>query len=264
MTPYILEEREIRMRSCVCMLLPNNLSWVRLGKSLPLLKKNLISQYPVDFVVFHETGFSELNKSKIRSEISGAIFREISFNIHESARDFQPLWSKDWSREKCLSYGGMCTFYTKDIFEEMTQMGYDYYMRLDDDSYLHSTFDENPFEFLQREGKIYGYCLKIKEAPHVIQGLFDFILKHSEVASGYHFDPPYWIYYNNFEIVDVKKYREKTSDINMKLHESGGIYFWRWGDAPIRTILLSIYFSPTEVHEFDISYEHAEHSRQKA
>lgn len=252
------------MRSCACMLLPNNLSWVRLGKSLPLLKRNFLSSHSSDFVVFHEAGFSDQNKSRIRSEIPNVIFREIRFNIHESARDFEPLWSKDWSREKCLSYGGMCTFFTKDIFEEMIQMGYDYYMRLDDDSYLYSGFDENPFEFLRRENKVYGYCLKIKEPPHVIQGLFDYIQKNSEASRDLSFDPPYWIYYNNFEIVDVKKYREKTLEINQKIHESGGIYFWRWGDAPIRTILLSLFFTAEQVHEFNISYEHAEHSRQKA
>jgi len=251
------------MRSCVCMLLPNDLSWGRLGKSLPLLKKNLLSRHGADYVVFHEAGFSEENKSKIRSEIPGTIFKQIEFSIHESAQGFEPLWSKDWSREKCLSYGGMCTFFAKDIFEEMTQMGYDYYMRLDDDSYLYSCFDENPFELLQREDKIYGYCIKIKEAPHVIQGLFDFIQSNSEATRTYSFDPPYWIYYNNFEIVDIKKYLEKTREINQKIHDSGGIYFWRWGDAPIRTILLSLFFSPEQIHEFNISYEHAEHSRQK-
>lgn len=252
------------MRSCVCMLLPNNIVWSRLNRSLPLLKKNFLSEHPVDLVIFHERGFSSENIRKIRTEIPGAIFREIQFKIHVSAVGFEPMWSKDWTLEKCLSYGGMCTFFAIDIFEEMTQLGYDYYMRLDDDSYLLSPFDENPFEKMKREDKVYGYCLKIKEAPHVIQGLFEFIEQNATFDRDYGFYPPYWIYYNNFEIVDVKRYREKTLDINQKLHNSGGIYFWRWGDAPIRTILLSIYFEPEQIHEFDMSYEHAEHSRQKA
>lgn len=252
------------MRSCVCMLLPNNVVWSRLNKSLPLLRKNFLSMYPVDLVIFHEKGFSSENVRKIRNEIPNTIFREIQFKIHESAIHFEPLWSKDWLLEKCLSYGGMCTFFAVDIFEEMTLMGYDYYMRLDDDSYLLSTFDENPFQKMKAEDKVYGYCLKIKEAPHVIQGLFEFIQENTPFDKDYVFCPPYWIYYNNFEIVDVKRYREKTFDINRKLHDSGGIYFWRWGDAPIRTILLSVHFNPEQIHEFNIAYEHAEHSRQKA
>jgi hypothetical protein len=179
----------------------------------------------------------------------------------ESAQGFKSLWSDDWSVEKCTSYGGMCTFFTKDIFEILMEMGYDYYLRLDDDSYLYEDFKENPFEKICRENKSYGYCLKIKEGPHVIQGLFPFIKQH--VETDYVFDEPYWIYYNNFEIVDIKRYyNDQIREISQKIHESGGIYHWRWGDAPIRTILVSI-FLPDEVMEFDIDYEHAEHRTNK-
>jgi mannosyltransferase len=245
------------MRTCAVMLLPNDLVWSRLNQSLPLLKRNLLDKYPIDYIVFHEAGFSEANKREIRKRVNGGIFKEISFSMPEAAIDFKPRWSDDWTLKKCTSYGGMCTFFTKDVFEILIEMGYDYYLRLDDDSYLHGSFDENPFEKMQREQKVYGYCLKIKEAPHVIQGLFSFIKENVETQ--YSFDEPYWIYYNNFEIVNLKKYySDKAKEITQKIHESGGIYKWRWGDAPIRTILISI-FQPDNVMKFDIDYEHAEH-----
>jgi hypothetical protein len=225
------------------------------------LKRNLLDKYPIDYVIFHETGFSEANKNEIRRRVSGVIFKEIKFNMPESAQRFKPLWSDDWSLEKCTSYGGMCTFFTKDIFEILMEMGYDYYLRLDDDSYLYEDFKENPFEKIRRENKSYGYCLKIKEGPHVIQGLFPFIKQH--VETDYVFDEPYWIYYNNFEIVDIKRYyNDQIREISQKIHESGGIYHWRWGDAPIRTILVSI-FLPDEVMEFDIDYEHQDIRNKK-
>jgi hypothetical protein len=225
------------------------------------LKRNLLDKYPIDYVIFHETGFSEANKNEIRRRVSGVIFKEIKFNMPESAQGFKPLWSDDWSLEKCTSYGGMCTFFTKDIFEILMEMGYDYYLRLDDDSYLYEDFKENPFEKIRRENKSYGYCLKIKEGSHVIQGLFPFIKQH--VETDYVFDEPYWIYYNNFEIVDIKRYyNDQIREISQKIHESGGIYHWRWGDAPIRTILVSI-FLPDEVMEFDIDYEHQDIRNKK-
>jgi alpha 1,2-mannosyltransferase len=249
------------MRTCAVMLLPNDLIWSRLNQSLPLLKQNLLDKYTIDYVIFHEAGFSEANKNEIRRRVSDVIFKEIKFNMPESAQGFKPLWSDDWSLEKCTSYGGMCTFFTKDIFEILIEMGYDYYLRLDDDSYLYEDFKENPFEKIRRENKSYGYCLKIKEGPHVIQGLFPFIKQH--VETDYVFEEPHWIYYNNFEIVDIKRYyNDQIREISQKIHESGGIYHWRWGDAPIRTILVSI-FLPDEVMEFDIDYEHQEIRNKK-
>ena len=248
------------MRTCVAMLLPNDLIWSRLNQSLPLLKRNLLDKYPIDYVIFHETGFSEANMNEIRNRVSSVIFKEIKFNVPESAQGFKPLWSNDWSPEKCKSYGGMCTFFTKDIFEILIEMGYEYYLILDDDSYLHGSFEENPFEKMRAENKSYGYCLKIKEAPHVIQGLFPFI--KNKIETEYNFEEPYWIYYNNFEIVDLKKYYDgQIKEITEKIHESGGIYHWRSGDAPIRTILVSIFLSH-DVIKFDIDYEHAEHRTQ--
>lgn len=245
------------MRMCAVMLLPNDLIWSRLNQSLPLLKRNLLDKYPIDYIVFHERGFSEANKNEIRNRVSGVIFKEIKFNIPESAQGFKPLWSEDWSLAKCISYGGMCTFFAMQVFEILIDMGYDYYLRLDDDSYLHGSFQENPFEKMQKENKSYGYCLEIKEAPHVIQGLFPFIKE--QIETEYSFEEPYWIYYNNFEIVNLKRYYSgQIKEITQKIHESGGIYHWRWGDAPIRTILVSM-FLPDEVMKFEIDYEHAEH-----
>lgn len=69
------------MRNCAVMLLPNDLIWSRLNKSLPLLKKNLLDRYPIDYVVFHEAGFSEISKKEIQRRVNDVIFKEISFSI---------------------------------------------------------------------------------------------------------------------------------------------------------------------------------------
>ena len=63
------------MRACVAMLLPNDLIWSRLNQSLPLLKRNLLDKYPIDYVIFHERGFLEANMNKIRNRVSGVIFK---------------------------------------------------------------------------------------------------------------------------------------------------------------------------------------------
>ncbi len=50
-----------------------------------------------------------------------------------------------------------------------------------------------------------------------------------------------YVYYNNFELSRVDLWRTKEyTDYFLELDRSGGIFRYRWGDAPIRTISLAL------------------------
>ena len=69
------------------------------------------------------------------------------------------------------------------------------------------------------------------------------------------------MYYNNFEVSSVPFFRrmEVLKWTNAVL-DSGGIFLYRWGDAPLRYLTLALFASPAEVlHrgvDFNISYCH--------
>ena len=143
------------MKTCFVLLLPNNLRHHLLNKSLSSLYNFYLRSYPTDVVIFHEIGFSVNNKQTVKNLLpnTNVIFKEIQFsvpNIILNDKDFKPKWTDTyWWPEKCLSYGGMCTFFGFDIFSYLDEMGYDYYARLDDDSYFLNPINYNIFEFMK-------------------------------------------------------------------------------------------------------------------
>jgi len=258
------------MKTCFCLLLPNNLNITAVNKCLNNLYNFYLCKYPTDVVIFHETGFSQNNKKIINNLLpkTNIIFKQIEFsipNIVSNDENFKPKWTETyWGPEKCISYGGMCTFFTRDIFNYLNEMGYEYYARLDDDSYILNSINYNIFEYMKNNNLIYGYVIKMLEAPHVVNGLFNFIVDNIEKEKILNKDYTFTnsanlvYYYNNFEIVHVQKYLNITNKINNKIHESGNIYYWRWGDAPIRTILISMLFDTNAVKKLsNIDYQHA-------
>jgi hypothetical protein len=57
--------------------------------------------------------------------------------------------------------------------------------------------------------------------------------------------PNYW---NNFEVVDMSFMRRKqVVDFIQAVDESRGIFLYRWGDAPLRYIILALFANATEV-----------------
>ena len=53
-----------------------------------------------------------------------------------------------------------------------------------------------------------------------------------------------FMYYNNFNIISVDTWNKpEIQDIVKKIDEQGYIYYCRWGDAPLQTIILSLYDS---------------------
>jgi hypothetical protein len=57
--------------------------------------------------------------------------------------------------------------------------------------------------------------------------------------------PNYW---NNFEIVDLSfMQRKEVVDFIQAIDESRGIFVYRWGDAPLRYIMLAIFAKPTQI-----------------
>jgi len=259
-------------KSCFVLLLANELRQKWLNKCLNNLYYNYLQEFPVDVIIFHENSFSYDNKNFIKNLLPNinVIFKEIQFNrpkIILEDKNFKATWKGSegyWGPEKCLSYGGMCTFFAFDIFNYLIEMGYDYYARLDDDSSINTKINYNIFKHMQDNDLVYGYVMQMWEAPHVIKGLFSFIKKNITnrnkiINKNYKFTEKTRLsyYYNNFEIVDINKYFTKNvKNISMKIHESGNVFYKRWGDAPIRTILLNMLFDKNKIKKF-IGFEYS-------
>jgi len=66
------------------------------------------------------------------------------------------------------------------------------------------------------------------------------------------------MFYNNFEVSDLDVWRSREyRDYIDYIDRTGGIYYGRWGDAPIKTLAVTLFIPQNRTHQFhDVEYSH--------
>ncbi|UJR33119.1 hypothetical protein I4U23_020576 [Adineta vaga] len=157
------------------------------------------SSYP--FLIFHDQNFT----SQMQQYILSCVQRNntqlnISFVLINFTTSVKPLSTSDLG--KSMEYRLMCRFWTYDVFYHPTVRngGYDYLMRMDDDSYFSDNTQEDLFEYTKRKNLDYAYRALYNEAIEPLKPL----LQHLFIGK------PFTItcIYNNFFIIRLKWYYE--------------------------------------------------------
>jgi alpha 1,2-mannosyltransferase len=181
-----------------------------------------------------------------------------------------------WRNQK---YRSMCYFWLKNFYKYTKN--YDYVMRIDDDSIIEEQIVYDLFELMRDKDFIYLSNIIHLDCSLCNYGMKEFFLKHYENKkdkinelfmdhklcndNGYfeNFKKFYkkinneeeyngnsvelsmpFMYYNNFNIINVNIWNmPEIQDIVNKIDEQGYIFYCRWGDAPLQTIILSLYDS---------------------
>ena len=137
-----------------------------------------------------------------------------------------------------------------------------YMWRLDDDSQLLAPIKYDVFRFMHSNHLDYGYVWRHLDASVCVTGLWqaaqEFLRNTTIKPEFFHKWTEPYIFYNNFEVSRLSlwlsaDYRRYIDYIDRK----GGIYYHRWGDAPIKGIAVSIFIPRERTHFFtDIGYKH--------
>ena len=177
-------------------------------RSIRLLAKNFLPWSPADIIIFHEADFdrSLVDSKEVSSLLKGRgrhQFAEVDFSkMHCGLEDLLP-----WQR----GYRHMCHFFANDIFLRPELSGYDYYMRLDVDSYILSKIKYNVFERMKERGWKYVYRLEMNERKGVSVGLLEavqrFFSENPDLNIAHPCIRKVRLYYTNFEICDLSWFR---------------------------------------------------------
>lgn len=216
--------------------------------SIKLLQKNFLPWSPADIIIFHESGF---DRSLIESETgcktsAGTIrFAQVDFSANHPGLENLPKGQR--------GYRHMCHFFANDVFSRSELSGYDYYMRLDVDSYLLSKLKYNVFERMAQNGWRYSYRMEMKERANVSTGLLAVSREFFNANPDLNIAKPsirhVGLYYTNFEICDLAFFRASPwQRFFAAIDDAGGIWRYRWGDAPIRWLGLKHLLKPSEIH----------------
>lgn len=189
-----------------------------------------------------------------------------------------------------LNYRLMCNFWMKH-FHKYTN-GYDYVMRLDDDGLIEEPISYDLFEMMKSKNLVYmsnivhidcGICnYRMKEMFEEIlptymdsingglfvktdlkpdaQPVYDkfkeiltILGKPHEGSSEIPLAMPI-MYYNNFFVTSTEFWKRKeVCDTIEKIDKNGGIFYYRYGDAPLQTIIVTL-LEPTKISRAVFKY----------
>lgn len=238
-----------------------------LKKSLKLLRKNFLKAYPYPVRIFHEPGYAQVKRGYLK-QFPGIELSEITFEIPAYLdRDLIPEIFDGGSMKYSLGYRHMCRFFSGTIFLHPALASYDYYWRLDTDSYLPRKLRYDPFRFLAENGLEYGYNYCFRDAEWAVRGLWEttrkFIAENNITPKFLHrfLENGEWTghcFYSNFEIASLRFFRSQEYQRYFDyLDKSGGIYTGRWGDNSIHLLGVSLFLEESKTHLFhDIDYIH--------
>ena len=233
-----------------------------LKKSLKLLHKYFNKRFNYPIIIFHDD-FSEEDKQILLREYSNIKFEYIKFKI--------PSWiDKTKLYHKRLGYNHMCRFFSGELFKHSAIQNYDWYWRLDSDSYLRAHINYDIFKFMEKKKYIYGYLGEplIKEKPALVKELWVFTkkyIKDNNLQPSYLYEyldkDGNWdrsLYYTNFEISNLDFWRSNAyTKYYNAIDQNGGIYYHRWGDHVIHFLALSMLVDQNKIYCFnDIDYSH--------
>ena len=276
------------MKAAIFILTQNTIERkIYLKTCLYFLFRNFNKRYNYPVIILHEGDYDKTSQDEIILSVREDHRQCVSFKQLDK-KDFEIPTHIDINKlEKCVAlqpvpywrnikYRLMCYFWVKRFFKYTE--GYDYVMRLDDDSIIEEPIKDNLFALMQAKDLVYmsnivhidcGIC------NYGMKELFEEILPTSkqQLNSGM-FVPnklpnnvPYFekvrqlcsivndkevnvseftiemplMYYNNFFITSTAFWkRQDVINVIDKIDKHGGIFYYRYGDAPLHTIIVSL------------------------
>ena len=230
-------------------------------KSLQLLTNNYLVKYPTPIILFHEHNLTNEMKHVLYSINPSLInFIPVEFKTPEHIGETVTI---DNITVKS-GYMNMCKFFANEIFYHPVLSEYEYYCRLDTDSFILSPIPCNIFEQSKNNNINYGFINdRLYDNPSFFKELWPLAQKfitdnnipvykklYSEIQEGR-------IFYNNFEICYLDWFKQGIYPEFFKvIDKDGGIYRRRWGDYIIRYIGVNSFMHPNQIGRLNINYSH--------
>ncbi|UJR33120.1 hypothetical protein I4U23_020577 [Adineta vaga] len=209
---------------------------------------------PYPFLIFHDQNFT----SHMQQHIFSCVLRNnkditISFALFNFTTAVQSVQNSQSA--KSIQYRLMCRFWIYDVFYHpaIRNGGYDYLMRMDDDSYISNMTKYDLFAYTDAQKLDYVYRAAYWESKAEMQDILKRFVNISEN------DTP--CIYNNFFIIRLEWYykSEQVQRFIRELIQDDLILRQYIGDGCVHAEMLQIDNSVRSKHIFDISYGHNYH-----
>lgn len=253
-----------------------------LNKTIPMFEKHFNGKFNYPYVFLNDVPFNERFKSAMR-KLSG---NKMSFGTVPTEHWSYPSWINvtradearaDMERRDIiyggsLSYRHMCRYNSGFFYRHPLLQSYDYYWRVEPWVEFFCDVDYDPFLFMKKNNKDYGFVIMLPEYVETIPTFWStvekFVDENSQVIHPKNTlkmfrneDGTYNMchFWSNFEIASLKFFRSgaygKYFDY---LDKAGGFFYERWGDAPVHSVGVAMFLPKEKIHYFeDMGYYHA-------
>lgn len=274
----IVKGSSSKPKACFVSLVRNKELW-SLAKSIRSVEDRFNEKFKYPWVFLNDEPFSDEFKNTISSLVPKAQFGVIPQEHWSYPDHISKSRAAETRKEMAdIIYGGsesyrhMCRFQSGFFFRHPLLDEYDWYWRVEPDTFLTCDVDFDVFKFMQDNKFAYGFTITIHEYLKTIPTLWEttknFVSEHKdylhkdnllEFVSGNEGESynlcHFW---SNFEIANLNFYRSKAYlDYFDYLDQAGGFFYERWGDAPVHSIAASLFLPRNMIHYFnDIGYFH--------
>lgn len=276
---------------------------VYLKTSLYFLFKHFNAKYRYPVIIFHEGDYDACAQDEIISGIRSSCRDLVSFQALDK-EDFQlpphidaeklrrilevkPAPTPYWRNEK---YRMMCRFWLMGWRKYAS--GFEYIMRLDDDSIIEEPIKQDLFLWMKETGLNYASNLLHTDCGLCNYGMKEFFVRNfpekkeilekmflsQEIPMRSVTMHPFrtvlsltqsplpelkdketvWmplVFFNNFNMTRTAFWNTpEMNEIFRKIDENGSIFYFRWGDAPLQTILATIFSKPEQISKASFAY----------
>ena len=152
-----------------------------LEKSLDLLYENYNHKFKHPVLIFHEGDFGPADQEAVIAGRDEIEFHEVHFDVPSFLRkeEVPEFWQSQTGRSRFgMGHRHMYRFYSLLLFDILADLGYEWYMRLDDDSFVHSRIGYNLFEFMEKNDYEYGYRVDVQEGLSASYGFGETVLAY--------------------------------------------------------------------------------------
>lgn len=232
----------------------------------------ILRRYPV--FVFHEGGKVNQEQTSLTLIAKGYSLRfiEVKLGPRGGFDPLTPLWNNNTKRGG-LSYYNMIRWNVVELFNRPEVSNLDFVMRLDSDSEIKSTIKEDLFVVMAIRHLVYAYKIDSFESRDfgVTDGLASFARafiqardltpKNPANILNLPYDGSMPAFYNNFEIISVPFLKSALVwNFVDVIDKSDMIYRKRWGDAPIRYLIMNIFADAQKIWKINRDVFHYCHA----
>ena len=251
-------------------------SYGHLVRSIELLRDNYISIHNhsqnLDVFIFHTSDFDEqdlLQLEKQFDKTTPGMVRVVNLTGSPYWRRPKNLEGENperWNAYPLFSegYRRMIHFFAIDIWQFFSDYGretgcnYQYIMRLDEDSYIHSPITYDVFELMQSQDYVYGFRMCSYEM-HIIRNIWQLYRRNNpNFVPKRDIDYKMCGFYNNFFVASIQFFLSEDVQRFLRfVDRRGAIYRRRLGDLLIHSTAVYAFANESSVHRFlDFTYEH--------